>query len=203
MKPLVVGLTGGVATGKSTVARLFAKLGARVHNCDRIAHQALKQGTPTYREVKRKFRGLDIWNRHHAVERRKLASVVFRDAKRRRELERIVHPFVFDQIRRRVRAARKPILIFEVPLLYETHFDRQVDCVIVVACSRASQIERIRKKFRLAKGEAERRLGAQWPLQSKVTRADFVVDNGGSPSRTRAEVKRVWRKLRKLVEQCH
>lgn len=198
MKPLVVGLTGGAATGKSTVARLLGKLGAEVHDCDHIAHQALIPNTPTYRKIKEKFRGLDIWDRRRAIDRNKLGRVVFRDVRKRKDLEKIIHPFVYGEIKRLIKSAGRPIVIFEVPLLFETHFDRKVDHVIVVDCNRTKQISRLRRKFRLRRGEAERRLSAQWPMAPKKVKADFVVDNDGTLRETEWQVRKLWKQLNGL-----
>ncbi len=197
MKPFLVGLTGGFATGKTTVARMFKKLGAHVLDCDRIAHQAFIKGTPTYFEIVRQMSPA-VCNRRGAVDRRKLGEVVFRDTRQRRKLERIVHPFVFAEIDKHIQKIKKGIPVLEVPLLFETGFDKKVDQVIVVRASRARQLERIRKKFHLGKQEAEKRIRAQWPLSRKEARADFVIDNTGTQAQTREQVKRLWKRLEEI-----
>lgn len=198
MKPLVVGLTGGFATGKSTVARMFRKLGAKVLDCDRIAHQALTQGTPTYFKIVKQLGPHAVCSPKGMIDRKKLGRIVFGNPLNRKKLERIIHPFVFREIGSELKAISKGVVILEVPLLFETRFDKRVDKVIVVSASRSTELARIRKKFRLSFEEARRRVAAQMPLSKKKTGADFVIENNRSLKETALQVKRLWKKLQDL-----
>ncbi|MBI4549617.1 MAG: dephospho-CoA kinase [Candidatus Omnitrophica bacterium] len=193
MRPLLVGLTGGFASGKSTAARMFRKLGACVLDSDRIVREALQTGTATHRRIVRAF-GPAVLRRDRALDRAKLAAVVFRDARARKRLEKIVHPFVLAQIRRRARESKRPVVVAEVPLLFEVGFDRHVDVSVVVKASRRRQLALAARRG-TKKPDAERRIRAQWPLAGKLKRADFIIDNDGPLRKTEAEVKRVWTKI--------
>lgn len=198
MRPLLVGLTGGFATGKSTVARMFRKLGACVLDSDRIARDALKEGTGTYEKIIRAF-GPAVLDRRGAIDRGKLAGAVFSDARARRRLERMVHPFVLAEIRKRARQANRRVVVAEVPLLFEAGFDRHVDLAVVVKARRRRQLALAARRGTQNRPDAERRIRAQWPLAKKLKRADFIIDNNGSLRQTEAGVKRVWNRLTKEV----
>jgi dephospho-CoA kinase len=194
MRPLLVGLTGGFAAGKSTVARMFRKLGARVLDSDRIAREALNKGTKTHEKIIRAF-GPAALDRRGAIDRKKLAGIVFSDARARRRLERIVHPYVLAEIRKRARRSDRRVVVAEVPLLFEAGFDRRVDLSVVVSARRPRQLDRAARRGTQNRREAERRIRAQWPLAAKLKRADFIIDNNGSLRQTEAGVKRVWKKI--------
>lgn len=191
-------MTGGFATGKTTVARMFRHLGAEVIDCDRIAHEALAKGTPTYRQIAKGLYHHRVLNRSGAIDRKKLARAVFADARARKKLEGIVHPYVFREIARRLRENTRPMVVLEVPLLFETGFDKKVDWVVVVAAPRGVQIARARRKFHETSSEIRSRLRAQLPLSYKVGRADFIIDNGGSLTQTARQVQDLWSRLQIL-----
>jgi len=198
MKTLAVGLTGGFATGKSAAAGIFRKLGARVIDCDRLAHRALAKGSAPYRRTVRCFGAEAVLGRNGAIDRKKLAGIIFYDSRKRKKLEAIVHPFVFAKATEALRKCGKPVAVLEVPLLFETGFDQRVDKTVVVTCSLSKQVARAMRKHGLAKSEVLRRIRAQMPLAEKERRADFTVGNDGSLAETARSIKAVWNSLRGL-----
>jgi dephospho-CoA kinase len=199
---LKIAITGGAGTGKSTVARMFQELGAEVLDADQIARDAVAVGAPAWEELRR-FYGPDYFHADGALNRSRLAQLVFADPEERRRLDGLIHPRVEAELQARVaelgRRGVKLVLV-EVPLLYETGREAAFDRVIVVAAPEAVQIRRLRGRD--GRGEAEIRgiLAAQWPLQDKVARADYVVDNGGELTQTQRQVKNIWADLKNQLD---
>lgn len=187
----LAGLTGVFGSGKSAVARLFEPLGAEILDADRIAHEALLDGSALYPALAAKFptaAGKD------GMDRKKLAEIVFRDPGKRRELEALIHPYVFQRIAEEAADNSAPVIVLEIPLLYETGFDRNCDFCLVVKTSNEVLEKRLREKG-FSSEEIRRRLEAQMPLEEKVKRADFVIDNSGDLEATRQQVEKIWKKL--------
>jgi dephospho-CoA kinase len=180
---ILVGLTGGVATGKSTVANMFKQCGAPVIDADLLARQVVEPGKPAWRAIVKLF-GKTILNPDRSLDRQALGSIVFRNPKKRRQLECIIHPRVAREQRRFVRrvAKLKPhaVVIYEVPLLFEAGVDKRVDKIIVVTADRETQIARLKKRNGLSRAEALRRISSQMPLAKKIQQADHVL-NGTLP----------------------
>jgi dephospho-CoA kinase len=164
---ILVGLTGGVATGKSTVAKMFKQGGAAVINADLLARQVVEPGKPAWRAIVKLF-GKTVLNHDRSLDRQALGSIVFHNPKKRRQLERIIHPRVAREQQRLVRwiAKRKPhaVVIYEVPLLFEAGVDKRVDKIIVVTVDRNTQIARLKERNGLSRAEALRRIRSQMPL---------------------------------------
>ena len=180
---ILVGLTGGVATGKSTVASMFKQGGAVVIDADLLARQVVEPGKPAWRQIVKRF-GTAILNPDRTLNRRVLAAVVFGNRTKLHALERIIHPRVArEQARLTKHAARKnprAVVIYDVPLLFETRADKRVACTIVVTADRETQIVRLKKRNGLSRAEAIRRINSQLPLAQKAQRADHVL-NGALP----------------------
>ena len=176
---ILVGLTGGVATGKSTVARMFKRCGAVVIDADRLAHEVVTPSKPAWHAIVNTF-GNEILNTDRSINRHALGSVVFRDKAKLRHLEQIIHPRVArEQVRLTKQAARenpKAVVIYDVPLLFEAGIDKRVDKAIVVTVDQATQIARLKKRNGLTESEARRRVKSQLPLAKKTARADYVLD---------------------------
>ncbi|TKB92878.1 MAG: dephospho-CoA kinase [Nitrospira sp.] len=176
---ILVGLTGGVATGKSTVAKMFKQCGAIVIDADELAHEVVKPGKPAWREIVNTF-GKTVLNADRTLNRRELGAVVFRNQTKRRRLERIIHPRVArEQTRLTKQAARKDphaVVIYDVPLLFEAGIDNRVDRTIVVTANRETQIARLKTRNGLSRAEAIRRIRSQMPLSKKIRLADIVID---------------------------
>ena len=176
---ILVGLTGGVATGKSTVAKMFKQCGAIVIDADELAHEVVKPGKPAWREIVGLF-GRAVLNQDRSLNRQALGRIVFRNPKKRRQLEHIIHPRVArEQARLTKQVARtdpKAVVIYDVPLLFEAGIDTRVDTTIVVTADRKTQIARLKKRNGLSYTEAIRRIRSQMPLAKKVQRADHVLN---------------------------
>lgn len=195
---IVIGVTGGFGTGKSTVAGLFRQLGAVVLDADVIAHALIAPGKPAWRQTVKLF-GKDILNRDRSVDRRKLAAIVFKDSAARKKLEAIIHPRVMRQIissvRRMRRQGRIKRVVLDVPLLIEAGGNRFSDHLVVVTVKPAVARARLKKKYRITEEEIHARIKAQMALSAKADLADSVVDNSGSFSATKTQVRKIWNQL--------
>jgi len=204
---LRVGLTGGIASGKSVVGEMLVALGAHLVQADRIAHQLMLPGQPVYNEVVRHFGGA-ILNPDLSVNRAKLAESAFGSAapeqSRIQELNRIVHPAVIrsqdgwmEEIGRQDPNA---VAVVEAALILEAGAAKRFDRLIVVTCNDEQRIARFAARHKLdleaARKEVERRMAAQLPEAEKAKAADYVIDNSGSLDQTREQVRQVWEKLR-------
>ena len=176
---ILVGLTGGVATGKTTVARVLKQCGAVIIDADELAREAVKPGKPAWREIIHRF-GKGILNRDGSINRQALGATVFHDKSQLRLLERIIHPRVArEQARLTKQASKKDpkaVVIYDVPLLFEAGIDKRVDKIIVVTADRQTQIARLKTRNGLTRAEALRRIESQMPLAMKRRLADYVVD---------------------------
>jgi dephospho-CoA kinase len=193
---LRVGLTGGLASGKSTVAGFFRELGAFHVDADRIAHELLAPGGRAEAEVVARF-GRGIVGAGGAIDRKALAAIVFADPHALADLNALVHPKVREEIDRRIAtqasaAAGAAVALVDAALLVETGMDRDLDALVVVSCRPATQVARAVARGGLTEDEAQRRVAAQAPLAEKLAAADFVIDNGGSADETRRQVRAVW-----------
>jgi len=192
---MTIGLTGSFATGKTTVAGIFRRMGARVIDADALAHDALKPGAAAYRKTVKIF-GKGILNSRGRIDRKKLAGIVFKNRRSLKKLCAAVHPYVIDRIRFMLKCpARDRITVIDAPLLIEARLERMIDVLVVVSATRKNQIRRGGEKFRMTAGEVRERIDAQMPLKEKVARADFVIYNNGDLKKTRKQVEDVWRQI--------
>lgn len=197
MKPLFIGLTGGIATGKSTVARLIRKRGIPVIDCDRIAHRLIKRGSPIYKKLLSLF-GRGILVKGGYISRKRVAAIVFKNKGLRRKLEALLHPVIWKEVlkeKRRLERGGAKVVLAEVPLLYEAGLIDEFDLIISVVCSRREQIKRCIEKLNLTKNEAMARISAQKDLKKKAKTADYVIDTSCSLR----EVKRKTKSLLNLI----
>ncbi|MBI2957146.1 MAG: dephospho-CoA kinase [Acidobacteria bacterium] len=198
---LKVGLTGGIASGKTTVAEMFARLGCRVLFADRIAHQLMQLGQPAYEEIVRTF-GREVLAADGRINRARLGALVFADAQQRAELNRIVHPRVIEEIEkefaRTAGAAPHANAMFEAALLVEARYHRRLDKLIVTWCTPEQQRERLLAKG-LTPAEADQRLAAQLPSEEKRRLADYVIDCSGPLAATEKQVAEVFAALQRLA----
>jgi dephospho-CoA kinase len=196
---LRVGLTGGIASGKTTVAAVFSELGAYVLDADRIAHGLLEPGGRAVEAVVDRF-GSDVLADGGGIDREALGRLVFADADARRALEAIVHPAVREEMDRLVDAYRRtedgiPVVIVDAALLVETGRHRMLDRLIVLRCGREAQLRRIATRGGMTRQEAEARIDAQAPLAEKLAVADYVIDTETDLERTRRQTESVWQRL--------
>jgi dephospho-CoA kinase len=196
---ILVGLTGGVATGKSTVAKMFKQCGAVVIDADQLARDAVKPDKPAWRHIIKMF-GKDVLNPDRTINRHALGAIVFRRAAKRRTLERIIHPRVASEQARLTRlAARKnprAVIIYDVPLLFEAGIDKRVDHTIVVTANLETQISRLKKRNGCTRAEAIQRIKSQIPLSKKAHRANFVLDGTSTRFSLKKQVCNLYRVLR-------
>lgn len=192
-----VGLTGGIATGKSTVAAMFVELGACLVDADRAARDVVRPGSPALREIVDAF-GPDVVAPDGTLDRPKLGARVFADAAARARLEAITHPRIYErmaEVEAECAAARARLCLVDVPLLYEKGLAALYDCVVLVHVPREVQIARLVARDGIAREAAEARLGAQMPIERKIPLADYRIDNSGPLEATRRQVAAIWRAL--------
>ena len=199
---ILVGLTGGVATGKSTVAKMFERCGAFVIDADALAHQIMEPGRPAWRAIVKIF-GKTVHNPDRTLNRQALGAIVFRNRSKLCRLEQIIHPRVArEQARLTRQAARKDpkaVVIYDVPLLFEAGIDKRVDKVIVVTADRATQIVRLKTRNGLSHTETLRRIRSQLPIKQKAAAADYLIDGTLPRPRLLILVKRLYHELRTLA----
>lgn len=191
----IVGLTGGIATGKSTVARMLADRGAIVVDADAIAREVVEPGEPALDEIVAEF-GPSILTPSGTLDRAALGAVVFADTARRRRLEEITHPRIRQRMAERVAAAvasAPPLVVVDIPLLLERGGSELTQDVLLVYADRKTQLRRLIARDHLSVEDAERRLAAQMPIEEKRRLATWVIDNRGSLEETEAQVDRWWR----------
>jgi len=189
---MIVGVTGSFGTGKTYVASLLRARGATVLDADRIAHGVIRKGSAEYRKILRAF-GRRVIDKKGEIGRTKLGKVVFGNRRSLRTLNAIVHPAVIAIIRSRARRLPKgKVLVIDAPLLIEAGLAGMVDVLVVVTASRRRQIERCKRRSHIGEGAVTKRIRAQIPLATKMKKADFIIDNDGSRTATRQQVKEMW-----------
>jgi dephospho-CoA kinase len=193
---LLVGLTGGIGSGKSTVARLLEKRGAVVFDADLLAREAVEPGTPGHAAVIDRF-GADVLAPGGELDREALASIVFADPAARRDLEQIVHPEVRRLFAEGTEAYRDTdrVVVFSAPLLVETGMHTAFEILVVVSATVATQIERLMRQRGMSEASIRARIDAQAPLEDKAAAADFLVDNEGSLDELESQVQPLWNDL--------
>ena len=185
-----IALTGGIATGKTYVATRLKEAGVPMVDADLLAREVVAPGTPALSAIRKRF-GPDAVRRDGTMDRIRVAQIVFKDKRARLDLEAIIHPAVIKAINDFFNGLpkRTPFAVADIPLVYETGREKDFDAVIVVACPRAMQLERLMERNKLSKEDAERRLAAQLPIEQKVSKATYVIKNDGSFEETDAQIK--------------
>jgi dephospho-CoA kinase len=197
---LRVGLTGGIATGKSTIGAMFVDLGCHLIDSDQISHQLFEPGRPVYSAVVKEF-GTRILAPDGTIDRRILGDIVFREDPRARErLNALVHPAVIQRQQEWLTQVEtrdaQAIAIVDAALMIEVGTYKNYNKIIVVTCRPEIQKERLRKRAQFSEDEIEARIRSQMPMEEKVKYADFVIDTSGSLEASRAQVQRVYGALR-------
>jgi dephospho-CoA kinase len=197
-RPKVIGLTGGIGCGKSTVAAMLADLGAVVIDADVIGHETYRPGSDGWRRVTEAF-GPDIVGPDQTIDRKKLGAIVFTDPEALRRLNAIVHPLIFDEIRRRIEALRQTrpprLIVVEAAVLIEANWFSLVDEVWIVTTSRHAVIQRLAEQRGMAPDAVGRRVEAQLGDAERRAVADVVIENTGSMESLRSEVEAQWRRV--------
>jgi len=195
-RPIVIGLAGGIGSGKSRVAAIFGELGCMVLDSDRDARAAL--GRPEVKEHIRQWWGAGVFAPDGTVDRSRIAAIIFKDERERLRLEALVHPLVKASREEMVREAAKaeaPAVIVDAPLLFEAGVNKECDVVVFVEAPLAARLERVRVTRGWGPGELERRESAQWGLEVKRRLADHVVVNDSGADELRARVQAVFREI--------
>ena len=191
-----IALTGGIATGKSYVASKIKESGVPMVDADVLSREVVAPGTPGLAAVRRRF-GPDAVRRDGTMDRVRIAQIVFKDKRARLDLEAIIHPAVQKAIDEffATLPKRTPFAVADIPLLFETGRDNQFNAVVVVACPRELQLQRLMERNKLSKEDAERRLNAQLPIDQKVKKATYVIRTDGSFEDTDKQVAELIKKL--------
>ncbi|MBE7414670.1 MAG: dephospho-CoA kinase [Deltaproteobacteria bacterium] len=192
---MIVGLTGGIATGKSLVSAEFKRLGARVIDADEIAREVVEPGKPAYGEIVAEF-GSPVLNPDGTIDRKALAERVFSDKEALAKLNGITHPRIRARIREEIaRAGKDELVVIDVPLLLEGPLKDAVDRIIVVYADEEKQLERLAKRNGTSREEALRRLASQMPVTEKLKYADYVIDNNGAIEETLSRARELFGEL--------
>jgi len=187
---MILGLTGGIATGKSTVTGLLRERGIPVIDADAIAREVVEPGMPAYEAIVRHF-GHEILQPNGQLDRKKLGDIVFSDEAERQVLNAIVHPEVRRVMREQAveaEAAGAPIVFMDIPLLFESKLQHMVEKIVVVYVPESTQLERLIERDELDEEQARKRMNAQLPIEEKKAWADYVIDNQGSREETARQV---------------
>jgi len=197
--PLVIGLTGGIGSGKTAAAEEFARLGATVVDTDQIAHELTSAGGAAIAGIRDLFGDAYI-DSHGAMDRRKMRERVFADAGARQRLEALLHPLIREESRRRIAEAKGPYVVHVVPLLVEsTDYRKRVDRVLVVDCPEDVQLARVRERSGLGEVEVRRIIAAQATRATRQAAADDLIDNGGNLDALFAQVRDLHRRYLHLA----
>ncbi len=193
----VIGLTGGIASGKSTAARTLAELGARVVDADEVAREIVAPGQPALAEIVRAF-GRDMLLPDGTLDRKRLGALVFADDDKRRQLNAITHPRIALETAARLGKLRDdgvPVAVYEAALLVENGIHKGLDGLIVVACDEATQLRRLVDRDGFSEAEARARIAAQASVAEKIAAATWVVDTSGPLAETKKQLARVWEEI--------
>lgn len=193
---MILGVTGGIAAGKSSVTALFRELGAEVISADDLAREVVGPGSPVLERIVKHF-GPQVLRPDGGLDRQALAARIFGDSDARGDLNRIIHPAIAQLAQARLgeAAARSSVVVYEAPLLFEAGAEGRVDAVLVVTVSQSVQLRRLMERDGLSENEARARIEAQMSQDEKVARADFVIDNSGEKQATEEAVRRLYAEL--------
>ncbi|MBG9732843.1 dephospho-CoA kinase [Paenibacillus alvei] len=190
-----IGLTGGIASGKSTVSRLLVERGALLVDADKIAREVVLPGSPVLEQIAVHF-GSDMLLEDGSLNRKRLGELVFASETSRKQLESITHPAIRQEIQRQTRQFEQEhperLVVVDIPLLYESGLAEMFDSIVVVYVPRSVQLQRLMERDGWNEKEAEQRLNAQWSMEKKRDLADIVIDNSGSLQDTIMQVDRFW-----------
>lgn len=198
---LLIGLTGGIASGKTSVSNMFVKLGVHLIDADIIARDVVKPNQHAWKEIVAAF-GESVLDDKKEIIREKLANIIFNDPEKRKQLEAITHPRIIEEENRLVNELRKKnksgIIVLDAALLIEAGHHKRVDKLVVVYLDRKTQIKRLMKRDNISITEAEKRLNSQMPLEEKVKLADYAIDNNKSIDEVETRVSEIYRELVEL-----
>jgi len=195
---LILGVTGNIAAGKSTVTKELERLGAVVVDADQLAREVVAIGTATLQKLVKEF-GDEILQENGGLDRERLGQMVFADVKVRAVLNQIIHPEIARRSVEKLQCLKKrtdiPLIVYEAPLLFEVGAESRVDKVVVVKVDPVEQLKRLQVRDHLDEGAAQQRMAAQMSQAEKERRADFIIDNSGTPAETLSQVEELWQQV--------
>ncbi|CAI2590570.1 Dephospho-CoA kinase [Apilactobacillus kunkeei] len=190
----VIGLTGGIATGKSTVSEYLSKVGYEIIDADKITHQVQSKGSKGLEAIAAFF-GKDIIKDDGELNRQKLGSIVFNDKDKLIELTRIIDPYIRSEVIRRINESPNDVVILDAPTLFENGYHFMCDDIVSVVCDGNEQEKRLMERDSLSKEEADARINSQWPLKIKAELSTYVIDSSGSIMQTRNQVVKLFNNI--------
>ncbi len=200
---IIIGLTGGIASGKSTVANILQELGGIIVDADQLAHELIEPEKPAWKDIVKEF-GPEVLDEKNYINRGKLGEIVFNHPEKLRRLNQISHPRVKEALEERIRQIGtldpEALVVLEIALLLEAHMEDMVDYVWVVWVDEQTQMERLMARNHYNSEEALKRIRSQIPLNEKAKRADFVIDNNHTPLQTMAQTKKYFAQIKEKVK---
>ncbi|MGM0602927.1 MAG: dephospho-CoA kinase [Bacillota bacterium] len=192
---VIIGLTGGIASGKSTAAEYLSTKNAEIVDADKISHQITAKGKKGWKLIKNEF-GEGILKEDGEIDRRELGNIIFNSREKKELLESILHPLIIEEMKKKAQKimSEGKNVIFMAPLLFETGLDRFCDQIWVINAGREKQIKRIKNRDGLSTEEAEKRIDSQLPIQKKIAGADVVIDNNGTLKELKDRLDYYWEK---------
>ncbi len=202
---LIVGLTGGIVSGKTTVAQVLKGLGAKIIDVDGIAREIVRPNQKAWQKIVQQF-GVEILKDNQEIHRKKLAQIVFSDQEKLNLLNRITHPEIIAIIKKQISQIRNNssgdvVCIIDAPLLFEAHIEYMMDKIIVVYLNIEKQVSRLLHRDGLSREEALKRINSQISMEEKVRLADYVIDNCLTPEHTKKQIFQVWAELNKTLHK--
>ena len=198
----LIGLTGGIASGKSTVAAILRRLGAAIVNADELSREVVQPDQECWKEIVNTF-GAEVLQPDRTIDRQKLRKIIFDNPAARQNLEAIIHPRVRALAEQRIQeyaAAGYEIVVYEVPLLFEVRLHETLRPVILVACDPKTQTERIMRRDLVSRADAQKTIAAQMSLEEKRKLADYVIENNGSLEELDRQVRELWEQLTRIED---
>jgi len=200
---LIVGLTGGIVSGKTTVTQIFKRLGAKIIDLDEIAREIVNPQQKAWKKIVQNF-GVEILKDNQEINRKKLAKIVFSNQEKLNLLNQITHPVIIEVMKKQLNQISNQttgdvICLIDAPLLFEAHIEHMMDKIIVVYINEKEQMTRLLQREGLSKDDAIKRIRAQMPIDDKVHLADYVIDNSFSLEQTKEQVFQLWRELNNFL----
>lgn len=201
---LIIGLTGGIVVGKSTVASMFKDLGAKIVDADKLGHSVILPHRPAWEKITRLF-GKGILQNDLTIDRGKLGKIVFANQTLLKKLNEITHPEIIKLIKKEINLAinktqnQEKVLIIDAALIYEAKMDRLMDKIIIVYINKDEQVKRLIRRNNLSREEALQRIKSQMSMKEKVKMAEYVIDNSNSLDKTKKQVEKTWEELMSLT----
>ncbi|MFO7832451.1 MAG: dephospho-CoA kinase [Desulfuromonadaceae bacterium] len=190
---MILGVTGGIASGKSTAAALLGELGAHVISADQVAREVVEPGSEVLAQLEQIFGG-QIMTREQTLDRKRLGTIVFDDPGARAQLEAVMHPAIAELSRQRLAAAAQkyPLVVYEAPLLFEANAQERVDKVLCITVDPEIQLQRVQERDGCSETEAQARIDAQMPQRKKAELSDYIVDNSADLDALREQIENLW-----------